>query len=143
MDTTDATTATGNQIGGQEEPRDQNVYSFMMQLVQEKHGDDTDYDYLEAEAGRLYDLFGDVLLNYFEPQLSEDQKVQFDQLIEAGGEGDTLMNFLTEGISNLEEQIVDVLIKFREDYVEGKFGDEADITVDGDQTPPPTQVSTP
>lgn len=107
------------------EDKDQNVYSFMMQLVQEKHGDDVEIDFLNSEADRLYELFGDVLLTYFEPQLNEDQKVQFDQLIENNEDQEALLGFLMENIGDLEEQIIQVLIKFRGDYVAGKL--EADV----------------
>ncbi len=101
--------------------KDANVYSFMMQLVQEKHGDDSEYDYLQSEASRLYNMFGDVLLSYFEPQLNEEQKVQFDQLIEANEGQDSLMNYLVENIGDLEQQIIQVLVSFRTDYLQGKL----------------------
>jgi hypothetical protein len=97
--------------------KDQNVYSFMMQLVQEKLGDDTDYETLTAEADRLYDIFGDVLLAYFEPKLDNEQKQQFDQLIENGEDQDILMSFLVENIDNLESRIIEVLVAFRADYL--------------------------
>lgn len=103
------------------EDRDPNVYSFMMQLVQEKHGEDVEFSFLEQEAGRLYDIFGEVLLNYFEPQLTPDQKVQFDQLVEAEAEQDQLLNFLIENIGNLEQQIVQILANYRSDYLSGKL----------------------
>jgi hypothetical protein len=97
--------------------KDQNVYSFMMQLVQEKEGDEVDYDYLTEEADRLYDIFGDVLLAYFEPQLSGEQKQQFDQLIENGEDQDILMGYLVENIDDLEAKIIQVLASFRNDYL--------------------------
>jgi len=99
------------------EERDQNVYSFMMQLVQEKHGDETDAEFLSSESDRLYDLFGDVLLGYFEPQLNPEQKQQFDQLIEANESQDSLMQFLIENIGDLEKQIMQILVNFRTDYI--------------------------
>jgi hypothetical protein len=104
-----------------DEEKDQNVYSFMMQLVQEKHGDDVDVEFLNAESDRLYDLFGNVLLQYFEPQLNEEQKQQFDQLIEANENQDNLLNFLVENIGDLEQQIIKVLVSFRTEYITGKF----------------------
>jgi hypothetical protein len=114
--------------------KDPNVYSFMMQLVQEKHGDDSEYDFLQSEAGRLYDMFGDVLLSYFEPQLNEDQKVQFDQLIEANEGQDALMNYLVENIGDLEQQIIQVLVSFRTDYLQGKLeAEDVDLQKLADQ----------
>jgi hypothetical protein len=110
---------------GQVEEKDQNVYSFMMQIVQEKHGDDIDMDILNSEADILYDIFGDVLLQYFEPQLNAEQKQQFDKYVEAGEDQDNLLNFLVEVIPDLEQQIIQVLVKFRTDYLSGKLEAQA------------------
>lgn len=112
----------------QAQAKDQNVYSFMMQLVQEKQGDDLDNAALSGEADQLYDLFGDLLLTYFEPQLSEEQKKQFDEMIEMDSDQDDLLSFLIENIADLEEQIVNLLVKFRSDYLSGaleKQGEQA------------------
>lgn len=100
--------------------KDLNVYGFMMQMVQEKHGD-VDADSLDQEAAQLYELFGDVLLSYFEPQLPAEQKAQFDQLIAAEESSDNLMQFLVENISDLEQQILQVLVNFRSDYLADKL----------------------
>lgn len=99
------------------QPKDQNVLSFMMQLVQEKYGDDVDISFLNQESDKLYNQFGDNLVSYFEPQLSDDRKKQFDELISAGSDQSNMLNFLIESIPNLEEQIMNVLVKFREDYL--------------------------
>lgn len=100
-----------------EEQKDQNVLSFMMQLVQEKNGDDIEIDYLNEESNRLYDKFGDELVSYFEPMLSEEQKAEFDQLVEQGIDQDQLLNFLIEAIPDLETQIMNVLLQFRSQYL--------------------------
>jgi hypothetical protein len=113
--------AGDQQLDQQGEQKDQNVFSFMMQLVQEKHGDEIEFDFLQREAEQLYELFGDSLLSYFEPQLSPDQKQQFDQLIESEEDQEVLLNFLMENISDLEQQIVQMLVSFRGDYLAGKF----------------------
>ena len=97
--------------------KDQNVLSFMMQLVQEKHGDDSGMAFLNTESDRLYNSFGDNLVKYFEPQLYEEQKTKFDELISSAQSQDKMLEFLLDAIPNLEEQIMEVLIKFREDYL--------------------------
>lgn len=99
------------------QPRDQNVLSFMMQLVQEKHGDDIDMSFLNEESDKLYNEFGDKLVSFFEPQLSPEQKKKFDELISSGSAQDQMLSFLLESIPTLEEQIMDVLVKFREEYI--------------------------
>lgn len=99
------------------EPKDPNVYSFMMQLVQEKHGDDVDPEFLNTEAERLYLEFGDNLLGHFEPMLSEEQKAQFDELVGREAPQEDIMVFLTSSISNLEEKILDVLEAYRKNYL--------------------------
>lgn len=102
----------------QNETKDENVFSFMMQLVQEKHGDDVGAEFLNTEAERLYIEFGDELLKYFEPMLNIDQKSQFDNMVESGAAQDEIMNFLVKNIEGLEQKIMDVLNQFRQKYIE-------------------------
>ncbi|MEI7578853.1 MAG: hypothetical protein WCJ58_02305 [bacterium] len=99
------------------QPKDQNVLSFMMQLVQERYGDEVELDFLNQEADRLYDIFGNNLVGYFEPMLSEEQKKSFDQLVAMKGSQEQLLQFLIEAIPNLEQQILQVLVDFRADYL--------------------------
>lgn len=101
-----------------DEVKDQNVLAFMIQLVQEKFSDDVDAEFLNQEANRLYDLFGNNLVSYFEPMLTEEQKQSFDQLVEQASDQDVLLNFLVENIPNLEQQILQVLVAFRANYLE-------------------------
>lgn len=101
----------------QDQPKDQNVLSFMMQLVQEKHGDDVEMDFLNTEAERLYIEFGDSLVDYFEPMLDADKKQEFDGLVESGADQETIMNFLLESIPDLEKKIMEVLVKYRTTYL--------------------------
>jgi len=104
-------------IAGTDQVKDQNVLSFMMQLVQEKHGDDIEINFLNEESEKLYNEFGDKLVSYFEPQLSEDKKGEFDKLISTGSDQDKMLNFLIESIPDLEEQIMEVLIQYRAEYL--------------------------
>ncbi len=99
------------------EPKDPNVYSFMMQLVQEKHGDDVDAEFLQNESDRLYLEFGDKLVSVFEPMLSEEQKQVFDSMVEQNSSQENILGFLTESIENLEDRIMDVLIKYKQEYI--------------------------
>lgn len=101
----------------QNPPRDPNVLSFMTQLVQEKFGPNATAEFLDQESARLYELFGDKLVGYFEPLLSEDQKTQFDQLVQSGQQQEQLLNFLVTSIPNLEDQILSVLMQFKTDYI--------------------------
>ena len=99
------------------EPRDQNVVSFMRQLVQEKHGNQVEADFLESEADKLYNEFGDNLVVYFEPMLNDSQKQEFDRLINEGVDQEKLLAFLMDSIENLEQKIIQVLMDFRENYI--------------------------
>lgn len=102
---------------GNQQTKDQNVLSFMMQLVQERFGDDIEIDYLNQEADRLYDLFGNNLVSYFEPMLTDQQKLQFDQLAKQSTNQEALLGFLTQAIPDLENKIMQVLIAFRNAYL--------------------------
>lgn len=100
-----------------QQPKDQNVLTFMMSLVQEKYGDDVDMGFLNSESNRLYDLFGDQLVTYFEPMLSDDQKKDFDQLVNQQSNQDQLLNFLIQAIPDLENKILQVLVAFKTEYL--------------------------
>lgn len=99
------------------EPKDQNVLTFMMELVQQKHGDDVEIDFLNNEAEKLYNLFGDTLVSYFEPMLTEDQKQQFDNLIETNADQEEVLAFLMSSINDLDLKIQQVLLNFRNSYL--------------------------
>lgn len=99
------------------EPKDANVYGFMMQMIQEKHGDDIDADFLNTEAERLYLEFGDGLVDYFEPMLTSDQKREFDGLVEGGADKESILVFLTDSITDLEDKIIDVLMQYKDNYM--------------------------
>jgi len=101
-------------------PKDQNVLSFMMQLVQEKYGDEIEIAFLNQEADRLYEMFGNNLVDYFEPMLSEEQKREFDNLVATSPEQEKLLEFLISNIPNLEQQILQVLVDFRNQYLNDK-----------------------
>ena len=100
-----------------QQPKDQNVLTFMMSLVQEKYGDDVDMNFLTTESNRLYDIFGDQLVTYFEPMLSEQQKKDFDQLVNQQSNQDQLLNFLIQAIPDLETRILQVLVSFKTEYL--------------------------
>lgn len=97
--------------------KDPNVMSFMMQMVQEKHGNETDSKFLQEEADKLYEEFGDRLVSYFEPMLTEEQKTQFDNLVSQGADQDKLLEFLIGAVENLEQKILDVLMQFKNEYL--------------------------
>jgi hypothetical protein len=99
------------------EPKDQNVLTFMMDLVQQKHGDDIEIDFLNSEADKLYNQFGDMLVSYFEPMLTEEQKQQFDQLIESNADQEQVLEFLMSSITELDLKIQQVLLSFRNSYL--------------------------
>lgn len=100
-----------------QEPKDENVISFMMQIVQEKHGDEVGSDFLQQEADKLYEEFGDNLVANFEPMLTDEQKTQFDQLVGQNSNQEDLLSFLMGSIDNLEQKIMQVLMEFRDNYV--------------------------
>jgi len=100
------------------ENKDQNVLSFMMQLVQEKYGDDIEINFLNQESNRLYDLFGNNLVRYFEPMLNENQKAEFDRMVKEQTNQEALLAFLIQAIPDLEDKIMQVLVSFRNQYLE-------------------------
>lgn len=124
-----------NDVNNINQNKDQNVLSFMVQLVQERYGDDTEMNFLNQESERLYDLFGNNLVSYFEPMLSDQQKIQFDQMVKQGGNQENLLSFLVQAIPDLENRIMQVLIAFRNAYLtEGQM--QAGQPQQQAQTPP-------
>ena len=98
--------------------RDQNVLSFMMQLVQQKYGDEVEVDFLTNECVRLYDGFGDALVDFFEPMLTNDQKKQFDKIIDGGADQNGVLEFLMSSIPSLDQKIQQVLAMYRNQYLQ-------------------------
>lgn len=105
-----------NQQGSTEE-KDQNVYNFLVQIIQEKHGNNIPWEQVTAEADRLYDELGDLLVNTFEPEMKENQKEEFDKLYAQGYNQDELQMYLLQNIPNLEDRIQQILIDFRQRYL--------------------------
>lgn len=100
-------------------PRDPNVLNFMVQAVQQKHGVDADPAFVKKESERLYDEFGEKLVDYFEPMLSKEQIEEFDKMMTQGASQDQLLAFLMSSIPDLTQQIEKVLIEYKEKYIYG------------------------
>lgn len=99
-------------------PRDPIVLEELKDLVRFKHGKNVDENFVEQESTRLYDVFSNQLISYFEPMLSEEQKQEFDDL--AGQEGtdqEGLLNFLVGAIPDLQNQVMQALKEFEANYI--------------------------
>jgi hypothetical protein len=64
--------------------------------------------------------FGDKLVENFEPMLNEQQRAHFDELINQNSSQDEVLSFLTGSIENLEEKIMEVLMNYRQSYLESE-----------------------
>lgn len=124
-------------VNWDDQPKDQNVLSFMMELVQEKFGSEVDAEFLNQESTRLYNLFGNNLVGYFEPMLTPDQKQEFDLLVQQTDNQENLLNYLMQAIPNLEQQILQVLINFRLEYLQPQ---QPVTGAQAPQTPPAPQA---
>lgn len=102
----------------QTEEKDANVMQFMQQLVQEKHGNQVELAFLESEADKLYNEFGENLVAHFEPMLTDAQKMEFDKIVKEGSDKDSMLTFLMDSIPNLEEKIIRVLLEFKDEYLQ-------------------------
>lgn len=96
---------------------DQNILSFITQMIQEKHGDDVSLEFIEVEKGRLYIEFGEYLLKTFEPMLTGMQKQQFSEMVENNSDADQVQGFLFNSIENLEQKIIEALYAFKDNYL--------------------------
>ena len=97
--------------------RDQNVLSFMMQLVQQKYGDEVESSFLVEESNKLYDKFGEALVDYFDPIMTEQQHKEFDKLSSEGANNSKVLEFLMREVPDLDTNIKKVLFMFRENYL--------------------------
>ncbi len=98
--------------------RDPNVLAFMAQAVKEKYKDQQVTDeFMQTEANRLYDDFGNNLVSHFEPMLTEEQLKQFDELLQNGSTQDQLLQYLMSCIPDLTKKIEDVLVNYKEKYL--------------------------
>lgn len=101
--------------------KDRNVLSFMYQLVQERHGDDTDINFLNSEADRLYFLFGNKMVEYFASMLNDSQKAEFSQLINNRADQNQVMEYLANALPDMEGRILKILAMFRNEYLQTGF----------------------
>lgn len=108
-----------NSMGGLNgmEEKDQNVYNFLISIIKEKRGEDYPNDQMTAEADKLYDELGDLLVNTFEPEMQDNQKKEFDELVSQGYAQDDLQTYLLQNIPSLEQRIQQILIDFRQKYL--------------------------
>lgn len=97
--------------------RDQNVLIFMMQLVQQKYGDDVDSNFLVNESNKLYDEFGEALVDYFSGLMSEEQEKEFGRLSDSGAPNNMVLEFLMREIPELDDKIKKVLSLFKDRYI--------------------------
>ena len=106
--------------------KDQNVYNFLVQIIQEKYGTDIAWEQITPEADRLYDELGDLLVRTFEGELTDEQKEEFNRLAGPGMSPEAQQTYLLQNITNLEQRIQQILIDFRQRYLTGSIsGDQA------------------
>ena len=110
-------------VNGQMNPavmqRDPNVMAFMMEAVREKNKDTgVTPEFIQSETERLYDEFGEKLVENFEPMLSDEQIKTFDQVLQNGGTQENLLEFLKGCIPNLEMRIQEFLVTYKTRYLE-------------------------
>jgi hypothetical protein len=110
-----------NDVNSQNQYRDQNVMSFMMQLVQEKFGDDVELNFMNQESERLYNLFGNNLVSFFEPMLTDEQKTQFSALYSQNSDQEALLAFLIQSIPDLEMKMLQILVDFKNAYLTNRI----------------------
>lgn len=98
--------------------RDPNVLNFMMQAVREKFkNQQITEEFVNTEATRLYDAFGENLVSHFEPMLAKEQIEQFDGLLQSGASQDQLLEFLMGCIPDLTSKIEQVLLAYKDKYL--------------------------
>lgn len=100
--------------------RDDRVMNFIMQMVQEKYGSSMSEGNLTKETEMLYEMFTENLVSYFKPYISEGDSNKLNDLLKKPTDKDTLLAFLMESVDNFEQKIVQVLVDFRNSYLELK-----------------------
>lgn len=98
--------------------RDPQIMEELRELVRFKHGRGSEATFVEQESTRLYDLFSEQLISFFEPMISEEKKAEFDNLSsQPGVNQETLMGFLIETIPDLQNQVLQALHEFEANYI--------------------------
>ena len=96
--------------------QDSYVQSFLTQMVQERYGDDVELEFIETEVERLHMDLGDKLIKHFEPLLDSSSQAEFERLLGADSDMDTVIQFLFGSIDDLQPKIFDFLDKYKTDY---------------------------
>lgn len=109
-------------VNGQINPtmmqRDPAIVAYMSDAVREKNkGKQITEDFVQTEANKLYDDFGENLINTFERMLEKEQIDKFNEMLEGGATQNQLLEYTMGCIPNLEKRIEEVLLTFREKYI--------------------------
>lgn len=108
----------GNQINPMMMQRDPNILNYMADVVREKNkGTAVTEQFVADEANKLYDQFGESLVDTFEKMLNEEQIKKFDEMLEAGATQNQLLEYMMGCIPDLTAKIEESLLKFREKYM--------------------------
>lgn len=102
-------------------PQNEKVMYFIKQMVQKKYGSDISQDFLNTEAEKLYNKFSEDIVSYFKPFISGEHKEDLDNLINKSGNEESVLAFLMDSIDNFEQKIVQVLLNFRNSYLNDKL----------------------
>ncbi|MBN1331718.1 hypothetical protein JW978_02405 [Candidatus Dojkabacteria bacterium] len=97
--------------------KDSFIRSFLLQMVQEKHGDEAELEFIEKEVERLsYDL-QEKLVAYFEPQMDSTSRAEFERLLNEGEDMNSTGQFLFGAIADLENKTIEFLDKYKSEYL--------------------------
>ena len=95
----------------------ESVMNFIKQIVREKYGNQAEVHFVNQEVSKIYNEFGNNLVAYFKPMISDQEKLKLDKLINQSVDHEVFLAFLMDSIVNFEQKIVKFLIKFRENYI--------------------------
>ncbi len=92
------------------------VINFIKQAVVKKHGDQ-DSNFVNQETQRVYNDFGNNLLEHFSSLLSKEQSTELESLIKKTKSQKVVLGYLMESIDNFEQKIIEYLMGYVENYL--------------------------
>ena len=92
------------------------LYSFLTQMIQQKHGDDADAEFIQTEIERLEIDLKEKLLAYLEPMLDMSSKIEFEEMLKQEVDLDSVVDFMFGAIPDIQTKIIGYLDKYKTDY---------------------------
>jgi hypothetical protein len=92
------------------------ISNFIKQSVLKRHSN-KDSAFIEQETHRIYEDFGNEILDHFQSLLNSDQNKELEKIIKKTKSQRAVLGYLMESINSFEQKIIEYLMEYRKEYL--------------------------